>query len=67
MPKNTPEDRPRRGRPPINPPELSERFQIRVTAEELREFKRLARSQGRTLSAWARIAIGSSIGRSVGT
>lgn len=62
MPENTRTPR-GRGRPKINPPNLSERFMVRVTPEEHALLASLAESDGRSLSSFARRAILAGVGQ----
>lgn len=54
MPKSK-SDKPRgRGRPPVNPPDFTERFMIRATPDDLERWRAAAMKAGLAVGPWIR-------------
>lgn len=51
-----------RGRPPVNPPNLSERTMVRITDDEKRRWADAAQAEGISLSTYLRRAARAGLG-----
>lgn len=52
-----------RGRPPVNPPEFTERFMIRTTPADLEEWKVQAAGCGLSVAPWLRMVANKEVAR----